>query len=232
APDGRDLDALFEEPDSGALLAAARARRLQLETGLEAMLTEDEQAENNQPLRLSALCETLAQVCDGLAFIHGRGLLHRDIKPGNILVTGGHRAILVDFGLSKRLQDDPITDHGRVVGTYRYMSPEQARGENLDRRSDLYALGVTLYELLAGRPPFTHSNQMELLEAIIHKDPPALARINPSAPALLCGLAERLLAKNPGERPAHATEVALSLVSVRRGLGVPTPLHIRRLTAR
>jgi serine/threonine protein kinase len=216
APEGVDLDALFEEPDSGALLAAARARRLQLETGLEAMLTEDEQAENNQPLRLSALCEALAQVCDGLSFIHGRGLLHRDIKPSNILVTPGHRAILVDFGLAKRFSDDQITDHGRVVGTYRYMSPEQARGEHLDRRSDLYALGATLYELIAARPPFSHHNQMDLLEAIVSKEPPSLSRINPGAPPMLCNLAERLLSKSPAHRPGTATEVALALAAVHR----------------
>ena len=101
-------------------------------------------------------------MCDGLSFIHLRGLLHRDVKPSNILVTPLRKAILVDFGLAKRFSDDQITDHGRVVGTYRYMSPEQARGEALDRRSDLYALGATLYDLLAGRPPFTHGNQLEL----------------------------------------------------------------------
>ena len=153
---------LFEEPDSGALLAAARARRFKLETGMEAMLTGEEQVEQNHPDRLVALCEALAQVCDGLSFIHLRGLLHRDVKPSNILVTPLRKAILVDFGLAKRFSDDQITDHGRVVGTYRYMSPEQARGEALDRRSDLYALGATLYDLLAGRPPFTHGNQLEL----------------------------------------------------------------------
>src|SRR5207248_504736 len=180
APEGVDLDVLFEEPDSGALLAAAR--RLKLETGIEAMLTDEEQVEQNHPERLMGMCEALAQVCDGLAFIHSHGLLHRDVKPSNILVTPARKAILVDFGLAKRFSDDQITDHGRVVGTYRYMSPEQARGEALDRRSDLYALGATLYDLLAGRPPFTHGNQLELLQAIVHSEPPEISRINPGAP--------------------------------------------------
>jgi serine/threonine protein kinase len=218
APEGVDLDVLFEEPDSGALLAAARARRLTLETGIEAMLTPEEQVEQNGPDRVVALCEALAQVCDGLSFIHARGLLHRDVKPGNILVTPARRATLVDFGLAKRFSDDQITDHGRVVGTYRYMSPEQARGEALDRRSDLYSLGATLYELLAGRPPFPHHNQLELLEAIVLKEPPQISRINPGAPAVLRGLAHRLLAKNPSDRPEHADEVGLFLRAVARGL--------------
>ncbi len=224
AQEGVDLDVLFEEPDSGALLAAARARRLNMETGMEAMLTAEEQGEQNQPERVVALCEALAQVCDGLSFIHSRALLHRDVKPSNILVTPERRAILVDFGLAKRVSDDQITDHGRVVGTYRYMSPEQARGEALDRRSDVYAVGVTLYELLAGRPPFTHLNQLDLLEAIVGKPAPPLSRINPGAPAALCALTERMLSKNRADRPGNAGEVALMLRAVGRGvLGFSEP---------
>jgi serine/threonine protein kinase len=229
APEGVDLDVLFEEPDSGALLAAARAGRLRLETGLDAMLSEEAQVEQNNPDRLHALCEALAQVCDGLSFIHSCGLLHRDVKPGNILVREDRRATLVDFGLSKRMTDSEITDHGHVVGTYRYMSPEQARGEAVDRRSDLYSLGATLYELIAGRPPFTHRNQLELLEAIIYRDPPEIARINPRAPAALCRLAERLIQKQPEDRPANAAEVALLLRVIGRGVwGFSDPVLVPR----
>jgi len=201
APEGVDLDALFEEPDSGALLAAARAHRFRIETGLEAMLTDEEQIEQNNPDRLHALCEALAQVCDGLSFIHTRGLLHRDVKPGNILVRQDRRATLVDFGLAKRMTDAEITDHGHVVGTYRYMSPEQARGEPLDRRSDLYSL----------------------------QEPPEIGRINPGAPAALARLAERLLQKNSEERPQNAAEVALLLRVIGRGVwGFSEPLMVPR----
>jgi eukaryotic-like serine/threonine-protein kinase len=229
APEGVDLDVLFEEPDSGALLAAARGHRFRIETGLEAMLTDDEQGEQNNPDRLHALCEALAQVCDGLSFIHTRGLLHRDVKPGNVLVRQDRRATLVDFGLAKRMTDAEITDHGHVVGTYRYMSPEQARGEPLDRRSDLYSLGATLYELLAGKAPFTHRNQLELLEAIIYQEPPEIARINPGAPAALARLAERLLQKSAEDRPQNAAEVALLLRVIGRGVwGFSEPLLVPR----
>jgi serine/threonine protein kinase len=228
APEGVDLDVLFEEPDSGALLAAARARRLKLETGIEAMLTEDEQVEQNHPERMVALCEALAQVCDGLSFIHGHGLLHRDVKPSNILVTAARKAILVDFGLAKRFSDDQITDHGRVVGTYRYMSPEQARGETLDRRSDLYSLGASLYELLAGRPPFTHPNQFQLLEAIVSREPPEILRINPGAPLPLVRLTERLLRKRPEDRPEHAAEASVLFRAVGGGFaGFSQPSFVR-----
>ena len=229
APEGVDLDVLFEEPDSGALLAAARAGRLRLETGLDARLTDEAQLEQNNPDRLHALCEALAQVCDGLSFIHSRGLLHRDVKPGNILVGQDRRATLVDFGLAKRMTDSEITDHGHVVGTYRYMSPEQARGETVDRRSDLYSLGATLYELIAGRPPFPHRNQLELLEAIIYQDAPEIARINPRAPGALCRLAERLIQKRPEDRPENAAEVALLLRVIGRGVwGFSDPLLVPR----
>jgi serine/threonine protein kinase len=228
APEGVDLDVLFEEPDSGALLAAARARRFMLTTGVEAMLTEEEQVEQNHPERLVASCEALAQIADGLSFIHAHGLLHRDVKPSNVLVTPARKAILLDFGLAKRFSDDQITDHGRVVGTYRYMSPEQARGEPLDRRSDLYSLGATLYELLAGRPPFAHSNQYDLLEAIVTREPPDLLRINPGAPRPLVNLAERLLAKRPPDRPEHAAEVSMLLRAVGRGVaGFSQPIFVR-----
>jgi serine/threonine protein kinase len=230
AQEGVDLDVLFEEPDSGALLAAARTQKLQLVTGLGCMLTQDEQVEQNNPDRLHALCEALAQVCDGLSFIHTRGLLHRDVKPGNVLVRQDRRATLVDFGLAKRLSEDPeITDHGHVVGTYRYMSPEQARGETLDRRSDLYSLGATLYDLLAGRPAFPQRNQLELLEAIVSHDAPDVSRINPGAPAALCSLAHRLLQKRPEDRPQNAAEVAVLLRVIGRGVwGFSEPLLVPR----
>ncbi len=231
ALEGVDLDVLFDEPDSGALLAAARAHRFHLQTGLEAMLSEEEQVEQNNADRLHALCEAMAQVCDGLAFIHQRGLLHRDIKPGNVLVhSRERRATLVDFGLAKKMNDPEITDHGHVVGTYRYMSPEQARGETLDLRSDLYSLGATLYDLVAGRPPFAHRNQLELLEAILYKQPPRIQEINPGAPPALAALAERLLEKEPARRPESAAEVGLLLRAVGRGVwGFSTPVLVPKL---
>ncbi len=217
--EGVDLDALFDdEPDSGALLAAARARRDTPAHGVPPVLDPREQKALNDPQRLWALCESLAQVCDGLALVHALGLVHRDVKPSNILVTPARRAILVDFGLVKHQSQERITDAGRIVGTYRYMPPEQAKGEPVDQRSDLYSLGATLYELLSGRPPFTQEGQMELLQAVIVHHPPPVSIMNPGAPRTLCDLARTLLAKAPGDRPGDAAEVALLLRAVGRGL--------------
>lgn len=218
--EGVDLDVLFDEPDSGALLAAAGARRLlRSSPELDLALQSDEQEEINAPLRLAALCESLAQICDGLAVVHGQGLVHRDLKPSNILVTPARRAILVDFGLLKRLHDDRVTDPGHVVGTYRYMAPEQARNEPVDRRTDLYSLGATLYELLAGRPPFVQRGHFQLLQAVVEQAPPGVLELNPGAPPALAHLAERLLAKEPARRPSDAGEVGRMLRAIGRSLG-------------
>jgi len=124
-------------------------------------------------------------------------------------VDDERRVRLMDFGLVK-LADDAshLTLHGRVVGTYRYMAPEQARGEAVDHRADLYSLGVILFELLCGRPPFVARLAPELWNAITSLPPPAVLAMNPGAPPQLALLAERLLAKDPRERCQHASEVA------------------------
>ena len=212
--EGVDLDALYDEPDSGALLAAAKARRLMTLSGLDQELEPEKQQELNAPGRLVALCKALAQVCDGLGEIHARGLVHRDVKPGNILVDSLRKAVLVDFGLLKRVSEQSVSGAGTVVGTYRYMAPEQARGERVDARADLYSLGATLYELLAGRPPFPHTAQLALMEAVVGEMPTDIPTINPGAPMALCALAHRLLAKAPQTRPGDALEVASMLRAV------------------
>ena len=210
ATEGVDLDALYDEPDSGALLAAAKARRFMTLSGLDQELPPEKQAEINAPGRLLSLCEALAQVSDGLAVVHAAGLVHRDVKPGNILVDSNRKAMLVDFGLLKRVSEQNSVS-GNVVGTYRYMAPEQARGERVDARADLYSVGATLYDLLAGRPPFPHAAQFALMEAVVGEMPTEIPAINPGAPISLCALAHRLLSKAPQNRPGSAVEVATAL---------------------
>lgn len=170
----------------------------------------------NRPERVRKLREAMAQLCDGLGFIHERRLVHRDIKPANILVEDGGRAKLVDFGLVKLADSGNTTAAGHVVGTYRYMSPEQARGAPVDGRADLYALGGVLYDMLCGHPPFTQKQTVGLLEAIIRERPPDPREVNPEADEMLCGVAMRLLEKQPENRFSSADEVARVL---RQGQG-------------
>jgi hypothetical protein len=166
----------------------------------------------NRSERLARLRDAILQVCEGLAYVHARGLVHRDLKPSNIMVDDRRRVRLMDFGLVKLAGDAAnLTQHGRVVGTYRYMAPEQARGEAVDHRADLYSVGVIVFELLCGRPPFTARLAPELWNEIISLPPPAVLAMNPGAPPRLAVLAERLLAKDPRERFQRAEDIAAEL---------------------
>ncbi|HET8540584.1 MAG TPA: serine/threonine-protein kinase [Anaeromyxobacter sp.] len=164
----------------------------------------------NRPARIVRLRAALVQVADALAYVHGRGLVHRDIKPTNIMVDDRRVARLMDFGLVRAANDGQasLTATGRVVGTYRYMSPEQAQGKPVDPRSDLYSLGVILYELLAGVPPFAASEPVGLWRQILTARPVPIATWNPGADPALARLAEALLEKDPDRRPRSAEEVA------------------------
>jgi eukaryotic-like serine/threonine-protein kinase len=168
--------------------------------------------------------ELLTGVADGLATAHEAGILHRDIKPDNILVTASGYAKLADFGLAK-LERGMLTDaathtltqaqtrQGMVVGTIAYMSPEQASGQPLDARSDMFSFGVVLYEMLAGHRPFAAATGLELLQKVIHADPPPLASEIPEA---LRNLVARALKKDPADRFASMRELVAGLRKVQR----------------
>jgi serine/threonine protein kinase len=152
------------------------------------------------------------QVADGLAAAHRQGLIHRDIKPENILLENGiERVKISDFGLARAVDGAAITQSGLVAGTPSYMSPEQARGERLDHRSDLFSLGSVLYTLCTGQPPFRADSALAVLKCVCDETPQPLAEVNPEAAPWLEAIVARLMAKDPAERFATAAEVAAAL---------------------
>ena len=152
------------------------------------------------------------QTAAGLAAAHDKGLIHRDIKPGNILLEqSGQRVKLTDFGLARAAEDVRLTRSGLVAGTPLYMSPEQASGEELDARSDLFSLGVVLYELAAGEPPFTGKTPLAVLKRVAEDQPVPLRERNPELPEWFARIVDRLLAKKPADRFQSAREVADTL---------------------
>ncbi|MFL6292843.1 MAG: protein kinase domain-containing protein [Thermoanaerobaculia bacterium] len=154
------------------------------------------------------------EIAEGLAHAHAQGILHRDLKTENVIVTPEGHAKILDFGLSKPVspeEDSGLTAKGAVLGTFRSMSPEQALGRGLDERSDLFSLGVLLYELLTGRSPFRAASSAETLDRLLHHEPPPLARLRPDLPPEVSELVTRLLEKNRDLRPRHAGEVVRTL---------------------
>lgn len=149
-----------------------------------------------------------SQIAAGLQAAHERGLVHRDIKPENILLEEGvERVTITDFGLARAVDDNSVTLYGSIAGTPQYMSPEQAKGEAIDHRSDLFSLGSVLYALCAGRPPFSDISSYGVMRRIIDDQPVRLRELNPAIPEWLVMIINRLMAKDREQRFATAGEV-------------------------
>jgi serine/threonine protein kinase len=166
-------------------------------------------------LPLPHVLEIMRQVCSALEYAHGRGLVHRDIKPSNILCQSEHRFLLADFGIVLDLRNGDRTAYGKLsAGTVTYMSPEQARGERLDARSDIYSLGVLLYCLLTNRPPFDDPNPLTVMYQHVNELPPLIDKVRQDVPAELLRILKRCMAKKPEERFATAKEMLSALANV------------------
>ena len=149
------------------------------------------------------------QAAAGLAAAHEQGLVHRDVKPANILLEKGvERAVLTDFGLARAADDVSLTRWGIIAGTPQYMSPEQARGEPLDGRSDLFSLGCVLYEMATGVSPFRSDSVMATMRRLVDDPPQAMASLNPELPPWFIAIVDRLLEKDPSRRFNSAKEVS------------------------
>src|SRR5262245_21371363 len=174
-------------------------------------------------LRLDEVIRLAREVAGGLAAMHRQGLIHRDIKPSNIWVEEPHgRVKILDFGLVTLSNDDEhITQSGLIIGTPAFMSPEQARGEAVDGRSDLFSLGCVLYNLCTGREPFPAEIAMGRLTALATINPPAVRDLNPAIPQALSDLVARLLKKERDLRPGSADELIDSLKGIEEGETIP-----------
>jgi serine/threonine protein kinase/Tol biopolymer transport system component len=187
-----------------------------------------------------------AQIAEGLAVAHSRGLVHRDLKPKNVMVTRDDHVKILDFGLAKRfevapsggeeptgppLEETSLTKTGAMVGTLGYMSPEQMRGEAADFHSDQFSLGLVLYEMASGRRAFEGSSPADMLSAVLRDEATPLQELEPTLPAPFCWIVERCLAKDPEKRYASSRDLASDLKGLRQHISSVTKVSPMPLPA-
>lgn len=193
------------------------------------------------PLTIKRLLDLGVQMASGLRAAHDAGIAHRDFKPANVMLTRDSRVKIVDFGLAKAFAPSTasasaheaitVTIPGTVSGTPQYMSPEQARGMDVDFRSDQFAFGLTLYEMATGKHPFRRDSSPQTMAAIIADEAPPLAEINPKVPTVLRWIIERCMAKDPADRYASTTDLLKDLTTLHGRLGEVTGEDLKPVVA-
>jgi len=181
---------------------------------LDAMLKGD------VPMSLAQKLDVVIQLCDGLGYAHEQGIVHRDVKPGNVRVLEDGTVKILDFGIAKFAQSS-ITQSGMIMGTPSYMAPEQIMGKPVDGRADLFSVGVLLYELLSGQKPFTGESPTTVVYQIIHVEPPPVNASVPELPESLHEIVSRALQKNPDDRYSRASEMSSDLQMVKMMIDLP-----------
>jgi serine/threonine-protein kinase len=170
------------------------------------------------PLSQQRVIEVMADVCAALDFSHRHHIIHRDVKPANVMITRNGAVKVMDFGIARALgEGQNVTQTAAVIGTAQYLSPEQARGEQVDARSDVYAAGCVLFELLTGEPPFTGDTPVAVAYQHVREDPRRPSEVNPQVPPALDAVVLKALSKNPANRYQSAAEMRADLIRVRNG---------------
>jgi serine/threonine-protein kinase len=166
------------------------------------------------PLKIDQATDYATQIAEGLQAAHEKGIIHRDIKSANIMVTGKGVVKIMDFGLAKLANRSKMTVQGSTLGTAAYMSPEQAKGEKLDHRSDIWSLGVVLYEMISGKLPFKGDYEQAVIYSILNDEPEPLTALRTGVPISLDGIIAKTLAKNPTMRYQHVDELPADLKAI------------------
>jgi eukaryotic-like serine/threonine-protein kinase len=182
-----------------------------------------------RPLPIEKALSFFRQMCDALSAAHEKGVLHRDLKPQNVMLDAAGHAYLTDFGLARSSELSTMTQAGALMGTPQYMSPEQVKGTPVDARSDIFSVGVILYEMLAGALPYSGDTVFELMIKRTQAPPRPARELNPAIPAPLQALLERCLAIDPGQRYGSAREI---LTDLEAGTARPLPRRRRTLPRR
>jgi serine/threonine protein kinase len=166
------------------------------------------------PLKLDEASDIATQMADGLARAHAKKIIHRDIKPANIIITEKNQAKIVDFGLAKLAGRTMLTKEGMTLGTTAYMSPEQTQGTEVDDRTDIWALGAVLYEMISGKQPFAGDYEQAVMYSIMNEDPEPLTTLRTGVPMDLEKIVNKCLAKGPRERYQHISEIPVDLKAI------------------
>jgi serine/threonine-protein kinase len=175
--------------------------------------TLQQEIQEKGAMPIARVISILKQLAEALDYAHDQGLVHRDVKPANIIIGAHDLVTLTDFGLVKAATNTQITGEGAAIGTLKYMSPEQAQGTPIDSRSDIYSLGVVVYEMLLGETPFAGNTPYQTLQQLIHEPPPPLSQRNPQIPAMVERVVLQALAKEPQMRFSTAGRFAEALAT-------------------
>ncbi|BEK92118.1 Stk1 family PASTA domain-containing Ser/Thr kinase [Nocardia seriolae] len=178
------------------------------------------------PLPPRRAMEVIADVCAALDFSHRNGIVHRDMKPANIMINRAGAVKVMDFGIARAIADssNPMTQTAAVIGTAQYLSPEQARGEQVDARSDVYSVGCVLYEILTGEPPFTGDSPVAVAYQHVREDPRLPSQVHPGVPRELDSVVLKAMSKNPANRYQTAAEMRADLIRVLGGQKPTAPM--------